>query len=380
MPGLLKAEIVDAADLSAEQIAVWRAMIAGNPDLASPYFRPEFTRIAAAISPRSAVAVLIRDGHTVGFFPHQRRGGAVQPLGAPMNDYHGVIGHRDEAPRLEEVAALLNPSRMNVSGWVGPTERGLVRESLMTTLPPEGYASWYAERRRNYAKYFKDKERARRSLEAEVGPVRVEWGVTDPAMLDRLIELKREQYRRTSRHDVFACGWTRDLLHALMHDPRDGFGASMAVLWAGEKVCAIEYSLHAGQRYHFWFPAYEPELSRCSPGILLSLETMRQASEQGYRVFDFGFGGENYKKYFCNTIQTVQEAVILRPGLGASFSEAAVGVLNAAGADRGERLRTSVRRRWAAIEACETTYFNRFKGAVQAAQVAAGKLTRPAAA
>ena len=46
-------------------------------------------------------------------------------------------------------------------------------------------------------KYFKDKERARRSLEAELGPVRVERGLRDPALLDRLIELKRDQYRRT---------------------------------------------------------------------------------------------------------------------------------------------------------------------------------------
>ena len=91
---------------------------------------------------------------------------------------------------------------------------------------------------------------------------------------------------------------------------------------------------------------------------------MRLASEAGYRIFDFGFEGEDYKKYFCNATQTVREAVVLRPGLGAAVSEAAVGLLNAAGRARGERLRTSVRRRWAAIEACETTPIDRFKGAV----------------
>ena len=59
----------------------------------------------------------------------------------------------------------------------------------------------------------------------------------------------------------------------------------------------------------------------------------------------------------------MREAVILRPGLGATVSQAAVGALNLAGQGRGDRLRTSVRRRWAAIEACETTPGDRLKGA-----------------
>jgi CelD/BcsL family acetyltransferase involved in cellulose biosynthesis len=206
---------------------------------------------------------------------------------------------------------------------------------------------------------------------------RVERGLRDPALLDWLIDLKRDQYRRTSRHDIFACGWTADLLHALLTEDRDGFGASMAGLWAGDRLTAVEYSLHSGDQYHFWFPGYDPALARCSPGILLSMDTMRLASQLGYRTFDFGFEGEHYKKYFCNGARTVREAVVLKPGLGATVSEAAVGVLGG----RGRRLRTSVRRRWAAIEACETTQGARFKGAVQAAGAALAKArqasTRP---
>jgi CelD/BcsL family acetyltransferase involved in cellulose biosynthesis len=148
----------------------------------------------------------------------------------------------------------------------------------------------------------------------------------------------------------------------------------MAALWAGDRLTAVEYSLHAGDQYHFWFPGYEPSLSRCSPGILLSLDTMRLASEHGYRTFDFGFEGEHYKKYFCNGFRVVREAVVLRPGLGATMSQAAVGALNLAGGDRGDRLRTSVRRRWAAIEACETTPSARMKGAMQAAGAALAKV------
>ena len=374
MAGILQVVIVKPDELSVADVAVWRAMVASNPDLASPYFRPEFTLVAGSISPDAAVAVFRRGGQIVGFFPYQRRGGTIQPLGAPMNDYHGVIARPGEAPDLETVARLLDAPCLRVGAWVGDTSQAETRETLMVSMPEEGFEPWYAERRQTWGKYFKDKERARRSLATELGEVRVERNLRDPALLDELIALKRDQYRRTGRHDIFECGWTVDLLHALLKaDGEDDFGASMAAMWAGGKLTAVEYSLHAGGRYHFWFPVYEPSLARCSPGILLSMDTMRLASEQGYRVFDFGFGGEGYKKYFCNVMQTVGEAVVLRRGLGASVSNAAVGLLNTAGKARGDRLRTSVRRRWAAIEACETTPMNRFRGAVAAAQVALHK-------
>jgi CelD/BcsL family acetyltransferase involved in cellulose biosynthesis len=372
----LKLEIVKADSLSTGDVDLWHAMVAANPDLASPYFHPEFTRIAAGVCPGAAIAVLHRQGEVVGFFPHQRRGGTIQPLGAPMNDYHGVIARPGDGPDLETVAALLGASRLSVNAWVGPAATGLERDTMMTVLPDDGYDSWYAERRSSFGKFFKDKERARRSMEAELGPIRVERGLRDPALLDHLIDLKREQYRRTSRHDVFACGWTVDLLQALLQSDHAGFGGAMAALWAGDRLCAIEYSLIGGDQCHFWFPAYEPELARCSPGILLSLDTMKLGAVAGLRTFDFGFGGESYKKYFCNARRTVHEAVLLRPGLGASLSRAAVSMLNAAGGDRGDRLRTSVRRRWNAIEACETRPMARLLGAASAARAAVGKAGR----
>ncbi len=376
MPSTLQIEIVRADQLTVADRVLWRAMTDANLELSSPYFRWEFTQIAGDVVPGAAVAVLSRGGRTVGYFPHQRRGSAIQPLGAPMNDYHGVIAMPGEAPSLATVAELMDAPRLNVSAWVGPSGVGTARETLMTVLPEsengDAYGTWYAERRKTWGKYYKDKERARRSLEAELGEARVERGLTDPALLDHLIALKRDQYARTGRHDIFACGWTRDLLHALMASGQEDFGASMAALWAGGRLTAIEYSLHAGDRYHFWFPAYEPGLARCSPGILLTMDTMRLGAEAGFRVFDFGFGGEGYKKYFCNATQGVREAVILKPGVGAMLSDAAVGLL---GNGRGERLRTSVRRRWAAIEACETTPANRLKGAAAAAVVAVRKAT-----
>jgi len=376
MSGALTVEIRKLASLTADERAQWNAWAAADPDLASPYFRVEFAEIAGRVSPNSGLAVFHRDGAVVGYFPYQRRGGAIQPIGAPMNDYHGVIGPKGVVPTLAEVASLLGGTRFSVNGWVGPASGGLKGESFRTTIPEDGgYEAWYAARRQAFGKYFKDKERARRSMAAEFGSVEVQIGVRDGALLDELIALKREQYRRTTRHDIFACGWTRDLLHALMAAEHDDFGASIAVLRAGGRIAAMEYSLHAGQRFHFWFPAYVPALARCSPGIVLSMETIRIGSEQGYRDFDYGFGGEAYKRYFCDTIQPVTEAAILRPGLPSALGNVTEALLSLAGAERAEKLRNSLRRRWNVIEACETNGVDRARGVALAARVALSKAT-----
>ena len=382
MSGALTVDNRDVAGLTAEERAQWSAWAADDPDLASPYFRVEFAEITARVSPDCAVAVFRRDGDVVGYFPYQKRGGAIQPIGAPMNDYHGVIAPRGAAPTLAEVARLLEGRRFSVNGWVGASTRGIRSESFRTTIPDDGgYDAWYAARRQAFGKYFKDKERARRSMAVEFGSVDVQIGLRDPALLDELIALKREQYRRTGRHDVFACGWTGDLLHALMAHEQADFGASMAVLRAGGQIAAMEYSLHAGRRFHFWFPAYVPSLARCSPGILLSMETIRLGAEQGYRDFDYGFGGEAYKRYFCDTVQPVTEAAFLGPGLPSAIGAATDALLSMAGADRAEEIRNSLRRRWNVIEACEVTGVDRFKGAALAARAAFAKaMNRTAAA
>ena len=84
MPEPLEIEVVKAEQLTVADRVLWRAMIDANPDLASPYFRWEFTEIAARISPDAAVAILTKGGRTIGYFPHQRRGSAIQPLGTVL--------------------------------------------------------------------------------------------------------------------------------------------------------------------------------------------------------------------------------------------------------------------------------------------------------
>lgn len=357
-------EVLRAEALGESELARWVALRAANPALSSPFFAPEFALIASAHVPDAHVAIFHDGGEIKGFFPFQRRGRKAQPLAAPMNDYHGLISAPDAAMALEALPGALRADSVSVGAWVGEASTGQRRRTLQVDVGDNGFDGWMAERREVWPKYFKDKARARRGLERDLGEVSVRTDVRDPALLDQLIAMKREQYGRTGRHDVFACGWTRDVLHALMREGTADFAASMAVLWAGDTLVALEYALHQGAEYHFWFPAYVPEHARCSPGILLSMETMAQLAPQGCRVFDFGFEGEGYKKYFCNAERSVSEAVVRAPGLRARAPQIALSGLERVSAS----LSDSVQRRLQVIEACEVSAVGRLGATLRAAR------------
>ena len=370
----LQVDLIGPGELGEGERALWRAWADADPACASPFMRPEFAEIAGAVAPGAAIAVFSRGGKPVGFFPHQRRGRAIQPLAAPLNDYHGVIMARGEAsPSLEALPGLLRGSSLAVNGWVRSDAAGEARTVLMADLS-NGWEAYDAERRTEFKKFFNDKDRARRSLGRDRGgEVWTETHIRNADFLNELIGWKREQYRRTRRHDVFACGWTADVLRVLMNEHRGDFGACLSVLWAGDRPAAMEFSLHAGDRYHFWFPSYAADAARCSPGVLLSQDTMRLLSPEGFRFFDFAFAGEFYKKYFCNRAETVTEAVI-HAGAFRRFAEKATDRIAVGPA---ARLTGSLRRRWAVVEACETTTAGRLRGAADAALAGLGRLRPP---
>ncbi len=367
----LELEVVAAEALSASERALWSGFVGRSRAFANPFFRPEFTMAAARVCPQARVAVLHRASEIVGFFPFQLRGQVVQPLAAPLSDYHAAIVAPGERVNPVTLTELLR-APVQLFGWTGPEPAGLPAAAGLTQRTAvfadtsNGWEAYDAERRGEYGKFFKDKERARRSLERDHGAAATRFGDRSAATLDELVRRKRDQYRRTGQHDVFACGWTRDLLAELLAVEAEGFGASMAVLEAGGELVAIEYSLRTETENHFWFPVYDARFSRFSPGILLTIDTIRHGAGEGVRTFDFGFEGEPYKKYFVNRRRLLLEGRTAAPGLDRALTRAAA--LAERGADtltggRASNLSLRLRRRLSLIDACEPSLAGRAAGA-----------------
>ena len=72
------------------------ALQQANPDLASPYFHPEFTKIISSVRHDVEVAIIESEGKIVALFPFQRGCGTIgRPVGDVISDYQGIICARD---------------------------------------------------------------------------------------------------------------------------------------------------------------------------------------------------------------------------------------------------------------------------------------------
>lgn len=367
----MEIEIIRPDALRPEDRAAWDRLRATEPGLDHPYLDPRYALAAAGV-PGAAVAVFRRGGAAVGFFPFQRRGRLIQPLGAPLTDYHGVIAAAGEGLDPATVARRLG-GVLRFGGWMSPAgdATGFIARTRQATDVTGGRPALEARLEERSHRFFKNMRRLRRGFEREHGEPVFNWRERDPAVLDWIIAHKREQYRRSRRHDVFACGWTADLLHTLFASRTDDFGLRVSSLRtaAGELVAA-EASLDDGRTLHLWFPTYDAAFARHGVGTLLTRLELEQAAEAGYRSVDFGAGDEGYKTALAEPAGVVFEGVAEgpRPDL-----TRLAGRLMAGGPAPLRRFELSLSRRFDIINACETRAADWWAGVAGAAAAAARK-------
>lgn len=356
--GTTRVDVVRTSELGVPEQDAWRGFTAGDPALAHPYFDLRYALIAGEFAPQAFVAVVHRGGSVHGFLPFQRRGGALQPLGAPLTDYHGVIAAPGAGIDLERLVDRLGGRLFRFNGLTSaePDPRWIGRPSMIADLSG-GWEAWLEGRRAARPGVFKNLRRAERALTRDLGPIRFTLGEAEPEVLDHILKRKREQLARTGWPDIFACGWTEALLRRLLERPDADFGARLAVLRAGDRVVSAEIGLHglghdgAGVR-HLWFPVYEPDLGRYAPGMLMTLKTLEACAATGVTRVDFGAGAESYKAVFADPGALVYEGSVAGVPWRAAASRLLDTAVGAAPARLG-RLRTAVNRRLDVATACE---------------------------
>jgi CelD/BcsL family acetyltransferase involved in cellulose biosynthesis len=139
----------------------------------------------------------------------------------------------------------------------------------------------------------------KKKSERQLGPVRLEFASTDRRVLERLIDWKSQQYARSQVTSVFAFPWVVALIEHLLSAPAGGdFQGILSALYIGDKLVAAHFGIRSRRVLHWWFPAYDPELGKYSPGAQLLLELTREAAERGVERIDLGEGDESYKLSF----------------------------------------------------------------------------------
>ena len=338
----MNVRIVSASALAASDLARWSELQRAKPLYRSPFFRPEFTMAVARVRD-VRVAVVEDAGSEAGFFPFEvgrRRHG--RPVGRPFSDYHGpvlddaaAIGARE----LVRACGLATWSFDHLPAGIAAFAPHVWSQGASPYLDlGDGFDPETAGRRASSD--VRGALRKARKLAREVGPLRFVFESDDPNLLAQTIAWKRRQYAETGVSDVLADAGGQALLGHVHAAHGDGFAGVLSVLHAGDQVAAVHLGLRSGEVLHSWFPAYNADLHRYSPGLVLLLELAAAAPALGIRELDFGKGEARYKLALATgTVPLHEGCVGARPlsALPVRLGTSARHALRAAGVHRAVR-------------------------------------------
>jgi CelD/BcsL family acetyltransferase involved in cellulose biosynthesis len=251
--------------------------------------------------------------------------------GGAMCDYEGLVG--DPGPAFDPRALLsaLGVDRYDFSHVLEDTPAfepfGRGQELSWIVDAPDGYEAYAAGRRAAGVSALKELDRKHRKAEREVGAPVFTARSASKADFERLIELKREQYRATSQTDVLAPGWTRRLMEDLFaRQTSDDFGGELFTLHIGGELAAVQFHLVGQRTVHAWMIGHEAAFERYSPGLLLFQHILRWMDGEAYDRLDLGYGDYRFKRELSNRQQTLLHGFVGGASAASLVREAAYGV------------------------------------------------------
>ena len=305
-------DLVRPRELSAARLEHWAELQSQDIALDSPYLSPGWARaVEAAQQPADHVRVVVvrKNGRDVGYMPARIGALTAMPAGAPMCDYQALVAEPGVEVSPRQLVQALGVQRFDFSHWIegvapfSDCARG--RDLSHAVDVSGGYAAYEAERKAAGVGVLKDCDRKRRKAEREAGPVVFTAYSRSEAAFERLIELKRVQYRATGQTDIFEAGWTLRLLRDLFDSRNPDFGSMLSTLHIGEQLAAVQMNLRGRHTVHAWIIAHDPALERFSPGILLFQSILRWMDETPHHRLDLGPGDYRFKRELANAGQWV---------------------------------------------------------------------------
>jgi CelD/BcsL family acetyltransferase involved in cellulose biosynthesis len=318
---VLSITTIPAHRLTGDHVRDWCRLQEADPDLASPYFRPEFTRAVAAVRSDVEVGLLQQRGETVGFFPYQRRGRSAQPVAGRLSDFHGVIVRTGVSWTVEDLlrgCGLSNWEFHHLLASQAPFSAHVRHAEGSPYLDlSRGFDAYRAALEKGHREGIAQTLRKRRKLEREIGTVRFELDCRDPAVLERLLAWKSAQYHRTGLTDVFAFEWTVELVKQIWQRTERAFAGVLSAVFVGDQPIAAHFGMRSHGVLHYWFPAYDVELARFSPGSILQMDIAQAAQEAGITRIDLGRGSEQAKTAVMSGATLVADGLAHRGSVSA---------------------------------------------------------------
>jgi CelD/BcsL family acetyltransferase involved in cellulose biosynthesis len=326
----VKVDVVRPSELGENELSLWRQVQESHPNLTSPFLSPYFALAVERARSSTRVAVLSDSAGIIGFFPYeQRRFRTGAALAKGLSDVQALV----VPPTTDlDLRSVLRACRIRIwefdhllghqAELLNSAASRFVQERSPTIDLRDGFDAYEQRQRISSSSLFQSTGRKRRKLERERGPVRLVLDDAERSHLPQVLHWKSAQYRRTGRQDRFANPDTLSLVHDLLDVRQPTFSAPLTVLLAGDTVVAGHLGLRSESTLAWWFPAYDPDFSQYSPGLVMLLELARAIPPEGLSLLDLGKGDELYKERLRN-----REIPLLR---GAAAQAEAMAVANSA--------------------------------------------------
>ena len=302
----MKIDTVPAGSLNGDHLKCWLDIQRDNPELRSPFFHPQYAREAAAVFGNVEVAILEEGGEPAGFFAFQRTARNVGiPVGGSLNDFQGVVarpgfafdaaellrGCRLSGLRFTQLLASQQPFQPHV--W-------FTEDSPSMDLSA-GFENFCRQRRAAGSRLISQTQGKRRAAIHKLGPLRFADNTTDPRVLESWIAWKSRQYARIRAVNPLAKPGTLDFLHRLLALRGADFQGTLSAVYFGDRLAAVHLGMRCRNVLHVWFPTYNEELAKYSPGLIYLVQQAEIAASLGVDRIDLGCGDENFKLRLRNS-------------------------------------------------------------------------------
>lgn len=315
----MKIQVISAKFLTAEHRLLWSQIQHNNQSLASPYFCHEFISTVAMVRNDIWIGLLMESNEIVGFFPFQRSFLPIgKPVGSILSDYHGLIVSPEfdwNVKDLLEGCGLQMWTFNHLVAYQVPFQVFCQRRSKSPVIDlSNGFETYYSQQSAGSA-WIQKTRRNMKKLEKEIGTLHFQAHSIDSSLLRLLMHWKSNQYIRTGGSDLFKANWIVKLLQLIHVKKSPNFSGMLSVLYAGDQVAALHFGMRSQSIWHYWFPAYNQQLKKYFPGLILLLKMVESAEDLGLKIIDLGKGGESYKKQVMNNAVPLLEGSAELPSL-----------------------------------------------------------------
>ena len=291
----MKTQTIPISELTSTLESEWRALQLSNPALHGPCFHPLLFKTIGAHFER--IETLVIEGERKGFLPYHLGEGPRIAEPVPMCDYQMVLAEPGSSWNISEI---LNSGRLIAWDFdhlmletIGVDPSAVYSATHSRQIDVRAGYDHYIASMTAAGKSQRNLKEKRKKLERDYGPVRFVPFLPDVEDLNHIFRWKTSRFGEVGEA-------ARQTLRDLHSTAKDGLRGILSGLYAGDTLVAIHFGLAADGILFYWFPSFNPDMRRYTPGALLVQELISHLPQFQAQTLDLGPGGEGYKDYFSN--------------------------------------------------------------------------------